>query len=148
MMPTSTIRYFEDVAIDEALPPLVKRPTAVQLFRYAAVTWNAHRIHFEQQYARQEGHADVLVQGPLHGAFLAQLVNDWAGPRGRVCSLRWSNRAPAIPGDTLSAGGRVIGKRSEAGRHLVELELIETNQRGDQCVLGQATVALPSRAGE
>jgi hydroxyacyl-ACP dehydratase HTD2-like protein with hotdog domain len=42
---------FEDVKPGVALTPLVKRPTTVQLFRFSAVTWNAHRIHFDKPYA-------------------------------------------------------------------------------------------------
>ena len=52
-------RYFEDVNVGDELPALVKRPTAIQIFRYSAVTWNAHRIHFERDYALQEGHPDM-----------------------------------------------------------------------------------------
>ncbi len=57
-----TGRHVEDVKIGDELPKLVKVPTAVQLFRYSAVTWNAHRIHLEPDYARKEGHPDILVQ--------------------------------------------------------------------------------------
>lgn len=147
-MTTNTIRsqlFFEDVAVGTELRPLAKVPTTVQLFRYSAVTWNAHRIYYEKEYAIQEGHPDVLVQAHLHGAFLAQMIGDWMGPRGRLVSFGWSNRGRAIPGDTLTCTGRVVGKRTEGSRHLVDLEVVETNQRGETCAPGKATVALPSR---
>ena len=70
---------FEDVKTGTALTPLVKRPTTIQLFRFSAVTWNAHRIHFDKPYAATEGYPDVLVQAHLHGSFLYQAVADWAG---------------------------------------------------------------------
>ena len=28
------------------------RPSRLQLFRFSAVTWNAHRIHYDEAYAR------------------------------------------------------------------------------------------------
>ena len=133
--------FIEDIDVGHALPELVKVPTAVQLFRYSAVTWNAHRIHLEPDYARKEGHPDVLVQAHLHGAFLAQLVTDWAGPRARLVKLGWSNRGRAVPGDTLTCSGRVTAKSGDT----VELELLETNQRSETCAQGSATVRLPSR---
>jgi hydroxyacyl-ACP dehydratase HTD2-like protein with hotdog domain len=135
---------FDEVAVGAGLPALVKTPTTIQLFRYSAVTWNAHRIHYEREYAQREGHPDVLVQAHLHGAFLAQLVTDWAGPRARLVSFGWSNRGRAVPGDTLSCTGRVTAKRVEGDRHLVDLELVETNQRSEICAPGRATVALPA----
>lgn len=137
--------FFEDVNVGTALPALVKVPTTVQLFRYSAVTWNAHRIHYEREYALREGHPDVLVQAHLHGAFLLQMIMSWMGPRARIVSFGWSNRGRAVPGDTLTCTGRVTAKRIEGGRHLLDLELTETNQRGEVCAPGKATVALPSR---
>lgn len=136
-----TGRWIEDVNAGDELPKLVKAPTAVQLFRYSAVTWNAHRIHLEPEYARKEGHPDILVQAHLHGAFLAQLVTDWAGPRARLVRFGWSNRGRAVPGDTLTCTGRVTAKTGDT----IELELLETNQRGETCAQGSATVRLPSR---
>ncbi|HWA89441.1 MAG TPA: hypothetical protein VG889_05360 [Rhizomicrobium sp.] len=133
--------FIEDADVGTTLPELVKVPTAVQLFRYSAVTWNAHRIHLEPDYARKEGHPDILVQAHLHGAFLAQLVTDWAGPRARLVKFGWSNRGRAVPGDTLTCSGRVTAKSGDT----VALELLEINQRGETCAQGSATVRLPSR---
>ncbi len=144
-MQRATDRYFEDVDVGTELATLTKVPTTVQLFRYSAVTWNAHRIHYEREYARQEGHPDVLVQAHLHGAFLLQMIGEWMGPRGRLVTFGWSNRGRAVPGDTLTCAGRVVAKRVEGDRHLVELELLERNQRGEVCAPGKATVALPAR---
>jgi hydroxyacyl-ACP dehydratase HTD2-like protein with hotdog domain len=137
--------YFEDVAIGIELPTRASVPTVLQLFRYSAVTWNAHRIHYDREYALREGHPDVLVQAHLHGAFLCQIVTDWLGPRGRLRSVEWSNRARAIPGDTLTCGGRVARTRVEAGECLVEIDLHEQNQRGEICATGHAVIALPLR---
>jgi acyl dehydratase len=143
---TPSERCFEDVNVGDDLPALVKRPTAIQIFRYSAVTWNAHRIHFERNYALQEGHPDILVQAHLHGAFLAQMIADWAGPRGRLLSYGWSNRGRAVPGDTLTCTGRVVAKRVDGAQHHVEIELLEANQRGETCAPGHALVSLPSRS--
>jgi acyl dehydratase len=140
-----TEQFFEDVSVGTELPPLAKVPTTVQLFRYSAVTWNAHRIHYEQAYAEHEGHPGVLVQAHLHGAFLLQTITTWMGPRARIVSFGWSNRGRAVPGDTLTCRGRVTAKRVEGGRQVVDLELEEKNQRGELCAPAKATVALPSR---
>ena len=137
--------YYEDVKIGIELPALVKVPTSVQLFRYSAVTWNAHRIHYERDYALREGHPDVLVQAHLHGAFLLQMIMNWIGPRGRILTFGWSNRGRAIPGDTLTCTGRVTATRIESGRCLVDRDVAENNQRAELCAPGKATVMLPSR---
>jgi 3-methylfumaryl-CoA hydratase len=44
---------------------------AVALFRYSALTFNAHRIHFDRDYARNvEAYPDLLVHGPLQATLL------------------------------------------------------------------------------
>ncbi len=56
-------------------------PSEVQLFRYSAVTFNGHRIHYDRTYARNvEGYDGLVVHGPLTAAFLADLAVRLAGP--------------------------------------------------------------------
>ncbi len=137
--------FFEDIDVGSELPRLVKEPNQVQLFLYSAVTWNPHRIHYDKDWAQGEGHKDVVVHGPLHGAFLSQLVTDWMGPQGRLRKLGYSNRASAFPGDQLTCRGVVQAKHVSDGKHLVECEIWIENQRGEKLTPGSAVVELPSR---
>lgn len=138
--------YYEDVEEGTEVPALVKRPTPITLFRYSAVTWNPHRIHYDKDWAQHEGYPDVLVQAHLHGAYLTQMLMDWIGPSGLLRKLSWSNRRFAIPGDTLTCKGRVTRKDVADGQNCLECEIWEENQQGEVCVTGSALVALPSRA--
>jgi 3-methylfumaryl-CoA hydratase len=46
-------------------------PTAALLFRYSALTYNAHRIHYDRDYAMgQEGYPGLVVHGPLLATLL------------------------------------------------------------------------------
>jgi 3-methylfumaryl-CoA hydratase len=50
-------------------------PDTTLLFRYSALTFNAHRIHYDQDYARgEEGYADLVVHGPLTATLLQQFA--------------------------------------------------------------------------
>jgi 3-methylfumaryl-CoA hydratase len=46
----------------------------VLLFRYSALTYNAHRIHYDRDYARTEGYPGLLVHGPLQALLMAELA--------------------------------------------------------------------------
>ena len=48
------------VAVDEAM-----------LFRFSALTYNAHRIHYDHNWVRQEGYGDLVVHGPLQALMMA-----------------------------------------------------------------------------
>lgn len=59
--------------VDPEPADAVRRVTAdpVLLFRYSALTFNAHRIHYDRDYARDvEGYAGLVVHGPLIATLL------------------------------------------------------------------------------
>src|SRR5512146_247577 len=62
----------------EAVPPgdgdWVVEVNPVLLFRYSALTYNAHRIHYDRDYARTEGYPGLLVHGPLQALLMAELA--------------------------------------------------------------------------
>lgn len=50
-------------------------PDAVLLFRYSALTFNGHRIHYDRQYVTQvEGYPGLIVHGPLIATLLLDLL--------------------------------------------------------------------------
>jgi len=142
MMPdvkhTSTGKHFADIELGQPLTPLVKKPTHSMLFRFSAVTWNTHRIHYDQVYAKSENHPDVLVQATMHGAFLLQMLNAFVRETGRVKSMDYANRGRAVPGDVLTCSGRVT--LIDSASREVTCEIEETNQDGQLCAKGTAVL--------
>lgn len=137
--------YFEDIEIDDDMPTMVKTPTRAQLFMYSAISWNVHRIHYDEAYAKTEDHPTVLVHGPLQGAFLGQYMTDWVSPGGTLKKISYSNRGPALPDEPYIVKGCVTGKRIENGQHLVDCDLRGENKAGEIAAVGSATVIVPSR---
>ncbi|MFV0512883.1 MAG: MaoC family dehydratase N-terminal domain-containing protein [Jhaorihella sp.] len=55
-------------------------PTAPLLFRYSAMTFNGHRIHYDRPYATGvEGYAGLVVHGPMQATLLCQMAADLRG---------------------------------------------------------------------
>jgi hydroxyacyl-ACP dehydratase HTD2-like protein with hotdog domain len=138
--------FYDDVGVGEQIPPLTVTVDGTQLFFFSAATYNGHRIHYDKEWARTvEGYDDVLVQGPLQAALLARAIGDWIGGRGRLVSFAVQNRAVAYPGQQLSFGGTVTGKRLTENRAgLVDLDI--AGRRDDTVLMpGTATVELPRR---
>ena len=46
----------------------------VLLFRFSALTYNAHRIHYDREFARSEGYPGLVVHGPLQALLMAELA--------------------------------------------------------------------------
>jgi hydroxyacyl-ACP dehydratase HTD2-like protein with hotdog domain len=137
--------FYDDVEPGDALPELTVTVDETQMFFFSAATYNGHRIHYDKEWARdREGYENVLVQGPLQAALLARAITDWIGGAGRLVEYSVQNRAIALPGQPLSFGGTVTGKRLVDGAGLVDLDVVACR---DETVLmpGTATVALPLR---
>jgi len=79
-------------------------PSTVQLFRYSALTFNGHRIHYDRDYCRDvEGYPGLIFHGPLSATLLADLAirRSGGGGRGGANSLKgFSFRAAAPLFDT------------------------------------------------
>ncbi|MFF1261246.1 acyl dehydratase [Streptomyces sp. NPDC058321] len=138
--------HAEDIAVGHELTPHQQLPTTVQLFRYCAMTWNSHRIHFDKDYAASEGYPDVLVQSHLHGAFLTTLCTRFAGEQGRLERLSYAVRRFAIPGDTLTLSGTVTNATESDGGTTFRVDIREVREAdGTVCAHGDADIYLPSR---
>ncbi|WP_194955153.1 FAS1-like dehydratase domain-containing protein [Sphingopyxis solisilvae] len=104
-------------------------PDPVLLFRYSALTFNAHRIHFDRDYARDvEGYAGLVVHGPL----IATLLVDHALrtiPNQTPRHFRFRAEAPLIdtaPFDLCMArqdGSVRLWSRDPGGRRTMQAEL-------------------------
>lgn len=126
----------------QELPTMHKFPDEAQLFLYSAASHNPHRIHYDRDYARFEGHDDIIVHGPLQGAWLTQFVTDWAGPGARLLGVTWQNRASALPGEELVFSGTVTSVDPETGT--VELDIAEQTSDGRLLMPATARVRLPA----
>jgi 3-methylfumaryl-CoA hydratase len=68
-------------------------PTPTLLFRFSALTFNAHRIHYDRTYATGvEGYPGLVVHGPLTAVLLMELVRSHA--HRPVATFEFRARAP------------------------------------------------------
>ncbi|MEL7174424.1 MAG: hypothetical protein AAFN05_15840, partial [Pseudomonadota bacterium] len=83
------------------------------LFRYSALTFNGHRIHYDAAYAREiEGYPGLIVHGPLLATLLLELAREAAPERFEPCFTgRFSFRAasPVIVGEAFTTHATARG---------------------------------------
>ncbi|MGA1677637.1 MAG: hypothetical protein ACO377_14570 [Pseudomonadales bacterium] len=129
----------ELLEVGASLPQTSYTPDNIQLFFYNASLWNAHRIHFDLPYATEvEGYEGLVTPGPLLGDFLAQVVDNWIGERGRVTRIEYSNRLASFSGDTVTAGGFVTAV--DRTNRTAEFDLFVKNAAGEVITPGKASV--------
>ncbi|HEY2564318.1 MAG TPA: hypothetical protein VGI44_11440 [Acidimicrobiales bacterium] len=81
-------------------------PTETMLFRFSALTYNAHRIHYDRTYAEEiEGYPGLVVQGPLQAIALAEVCRRYC-PDRPMTSFVFRALRPAFEGGILRFRGR------------------------------------------
>jgi hydroxyacyl-ACP dehydratase HTD2-like protein with hotdog domain len=114
-------------AVGDLFPPLTHIVTPFQLFRYSAVTWNPHRIHFDAQHAREEGHAGLALHSHLRAALALRAVTEGLGPGWQIATIAYRLRRPLYAPVEVTYTARVIAVEDDQ----VTLELIEQNPSGE-----------------
>ena len=135
--------YFEAVKVGDELPPLVKPPVdRLQIARYVGAAGDWNPLYIDEPHARASGFPSAFAPGTIGMGFLAELATDWT--RGARLKKLQSRLVKFIwPGDVLTARGRVVERRFEAGdAYTVDLELWAENQRGELVTRGLATYQL------
>ncbi|WP_342641430.1 FAS1-like dehydratase domain-containing protein [Rhodoligotrophos ferricapiens] len=80
-------------------------PDATLLFRYSAITFNAHRIHYDLDYVqKEEGYPDLVVHGPLIATLLVDLAERHLGG-ATMKSFSFRALSPLFAGREMSVNG-------------------------------------------
>ena len=82
-------------------------PDDVMLFRYSALTFNGHRIHYDRRYVTQvEGYPGLIVHGPLIATLLLDLLRREL-PQADVAEFRFKALRPTFDGQTMQVNGQL-----------------------------------------
>lgn len=82
-------------------------PSESLLFRYSALTFNSHRIHYDQPYAKGvEYYRGLVVHGPLTATLMLDLAARNIGSN-QIRQFRFRGQSPTFAGEALNLVGRV-----------------------------------------
>lgn len=98
-------------------------PTPPLLVRFSALTYNAHRIHYDRDWAmNEEAYPGLVVHGPLQAIALADVVRRNQDDR-TMTSFSFRSRRPAFDGNPLTFKGRLSADGVDVGayNHLDQL---------------------------
>lgn len=99
------------VAVPDAPWRLDITPDPVLLFRFSALTFNSHRIHYDARYAHdEEGYRRLVVHGPLTALLLGETIRRNADRMLADFHFRASN--PLFEGEEIRIRGAAEGQRA------------------------------------
>ena len=114
----------------------VIQPNTTELLRYSALTFNSHRIHFDQSYTTKiEGYPGLIVQGPLIATHLLELAYRSLGIETLNSLEKFEFRAknPAFVDKLLHLSCSKLDKNRF-------IHLSAKNELGIECMAAKATI--------
>lgn len=133
---------FADVKVGDTLGPLTKTMDRLRLVQYAAGSGDFNPLHYDADHPQAKAIGDNIVHGRMKYATLGELVATWLDHSGWVRSISCQYRGMDLRDKPFTAHGRVVAKREESGRKLVDLEIFVDNEQGKPTTPGKATVVL------
>lgn len=103
------------------------------------------RVHWEEEFAKKVGAPGAYDYGPERCSWLSHAITNWIGDNATLTHLYSEIRRHNPEGDLLTIEGKVVSKREEKGKFLVDFELQAKNQDGELSASGKATASMPSR---
>ena len=114
-------------------------PDDVLLFRYSALTFNGHRIHYDRRYANEvEGYAGLIVHGPLIATLLVELLRARM-PDARIGRFAFRAVSPLFDLAPFDVCGRL--SETVAGDGGTTVDLWATNANGGLAMEATAHLA-------
>lgn len=110
-------------------------PPPSLLFRFSALTFNAHRIHLDKQYSREvEGHRDLLVHGPLSLILMLSVLRSQLKDDELITGFSYRNLAPLYAREEMKICVRKDSRQNNTFEVWIE------GQSGGYAVKGSASI--------
>jgi hydroxyacyl-ACP dehydratase HTD2-like protein with hotdog domain len=113
----------DDLVSSGSDPELVAYPhrqlrwSTTGLFRFSALTFNGHKVHYDEPWTRRvEGHRAPVVHGPLNLICMLDYWRDACGEEGDLQEIKYRAMSPLYAGDTYrisTAEPTVVGRGKE-----------------------------------
>ena len=112
----------------DELPQHSVEITRDQITAYAEASGDRNPIHLDDEFARSVGLPGVIAHGMLQMGLLATWLTQTVGDHRKLRRLGVRFAGMALPGDTLTFGGRV----ADVTDGVAKLEVWGQNQRGER----------------
>ena len=139
----SDVLKFDDLYLGYGLKPLTEKISQDSINTYAKAADDFNPMHVDPEFAKDTPFGGTIAHGMTSLAFVSRLMEDNFGNA-------WTNggqmdvsfKSPLKPGDTVSAKGKVIGRKMDGEKKVVEVSIFCENQERDAVITGTATIVL------
>lgn len=119
------------------------QPGLIDVVMFAGAMWEFQRLHFDHDWAGQEGLERAIIQGPLLGNYLTRTVDEQLGGAYGLDQITWRNLATVNVDELLTCGGTL----HVPAHDIPTADLSITNETGATVISGTAVLRPASEVG-
>ncbi len=141
--------YWSEVKVGDRVGEVDKGViTTAHIMRWSAAVENFHRIHYDQQFAKEHDKLpDVLVNGSWKQHVLVQRAKDALGVDGWLWKIKFRYRKMDVANDSIRGTATVVARQEVDGFGFVTLRVVLTDQNDAVSTSGFAIGVLPLPGG-
>jgi len=109
------------IAVGDVVPALTRTIDLTDMVAYAGATWDWHKLHYDAEYLASKNLPAPVVDGQVFGAYLAEQVQDWLGPKAWVQALDFRFKNLVFAGETIECTATVSEVRTDGDRLILTI---------------------------
>jgi len=133
---------FEEITEKMTLPDFQIKTDSKLSAMWAAASGDFDPIHYDHDYAKEHKLPNIIVNGRLKIALLANWLNSLIGPDGRLKRLSVRHQGMDIVGNDVTIKGVIVSKSNDPVDKSVECEIWMEDHKGNKTATGSATLSL------
>lgn len=132
---------FDNIKIGDEIPTEIRRLiTQEKINKWAELSVDFNPLHVDPIAGEKSQFRSTICHGTLTITFIMEMLAHWMG-RGWLCGgqlLGVRYTAPVRPGDIVEPQGKVVDKREEKKKKLIECDIWLKNQNAVKVIIGKA----------
>ena len=131
---------FDQIKIGDEIPAICKTITQEKINRYADASGDYNPIHVDPEFAKNTMFKGTIGHGMMTLAYISEMMTNWLGS-GWIYggNMEVTFFAPTRPELSYAIKGKVVDKKEEAGKKVVECEIWCEDQDGNKVVAGKTS---------
>ena len=132
---------FDELEIGDEIAVDIKREiTQDRIDKWAEVSVDFNPLHVDKEFGKKSRFGSTISHGTLTITYLMEMLTRWMGKGwlngGQLLDVKFV--APVLPGDTVHPAGKILNKRIEKDRKVIECEIWLENQDGKKVITSKA----------
>jgi len=131
----------EQVTTGLDLAPIQRFMTQEKINMYISAAEDYNPIHVDPEFARKTSFISTIAPGYQFIAYISAVMTRDFGEKwitGGVMDVRLLKAV--LPGDTLTAGGKVVEKKQDEKGNFIRCEVLIKNQKNEEVVVGYTSI--------